>query len=197
MKHELPKLPWQADALTGAISATTIDFHYGKHTRTYLENVDKLAAETPLSELPLDGIVRVADGALLNNAAQAWNHLFYFDALSPSPKPASDKAFLAAVERCFGSVDVLKTKMEQSGAALFGSGWTWLVADSDNHLMVINTPNADTPLRMDGLRPCVSTCGSTRITLTIRIGVLTIFTTSGMLWTGRLWSVVFPESKRR
>lgn len=75
MKHELPKLPWQADALTGAISATTIDFHYGKHTRTYLENVDKLAAETPLSELPLDGIVRVADGALLNNAAQAWNHL--------------------------------------------------------------------------------------------------------------------------
>ena len=73
--------------------------------------------------------------------------------LSPSPKPASDKAFLAAVERCFGSVDVLKTKMEQSGAALFGSGWTWLVADSDNHLMVINTPNADTPLRMDGLRP--------------------------------------------
>ena len=87
MKHELPKLPWQADALTGAISATTIDFHYGKHTRTYLENVDKLAAETPLSELPLDGIVRVADGALLNNAAQAWNHLFYFDALSPSPKP--------------------------------------------------------------------------------------------------------------
>ena len=80
MKHELPKLPCQADALTGAISATTIDFHYGKHTRTYLENVDKLAAETPLSELPLDGIVRVADGALLNNAAQAWNHLFYFDA---------------------------------------------------------------------------------------------------------------------
>ena len=78
MKHGLPKLPWQADALTGAISATTIDFHYGKHTRTYLENVDKLAAETPLSELPLDGIVRVADGALLNNAAQAWNHLFYF-----------------------------------------------------------------------------------------------------------------------
>lgn len=153
MKHELPKLPWQAGAFTGAISATTIDFHYGKHTRTYLENVDKLAAETPLSELPLDGIVRVADGALLNNAAQAWNHLFYFDALSPSPKPASDKAFLAAVERCFGSVDVLKTKMEQSGAALFGSGWTWLVADSDNHLMVINTPNADTPLRMDGLRP--------------------------------------------
>lgn len=153
MKHELPKLPWQADALTGAISATTIDFHYGKHTRTYLENVDKLAAETPLSELPLDGIVRVTDGALLNNAAQAWNHLFYFDALSPSPKPASDKAFLAAVERCFGSVDVLKTKMEQSGAALFGSGWTWLVADSDNHLMVINTPNADTLLRMDGLRP--------------------------------------------
>lgn len=70
MKHELPKLPWQADALTGAISATTIDFHYGKHTRTYLENVDKLAAETPLSELPLDGIVRVADGALLNNAAR-------------------------------------------------------------------------------------------------------------------------------
>ena len=125
--------------MTGAISATTIDFHYGKHTRTYLENVDKLAAETPLSELPLDGIVRVTDGALLNNAAQAWNHLFYFDALSPSPKPASDKAFLAAVERCFGSVDVLKAKMEQSGAALFGSGWTWLVADS--------------PLRMDGLRP--------------------------------------------
>lgn len=153
MKHELPKLPWQADALTGAISATTIDFHYGKHTRTYLENVEKLAAETPLSELPLDGIVRVADGALLNNAAQAWNHLFYFDALSPSPKPASGKAFLAAVERCFGSVDALKTKMEQSGAALFGSGWTWLVADSGNHLMVINTPNADTPLRMDGLRP--------------------------------------------
>ena len=120
MKHELPKLPWQADALTGAISATTIDFHYGKHTRTYLENVDKLAAETPLSELPLDGIVRVADGALLNNAAQAWNHLFYFDALSPSPKPASDKAFLAAVERCFGSVDVLKT---------VGSSVVWLRMD--------------------------------------------------------------------
>ena len=121
MKHELPKLPWQADALTGAISATTIDFHYGKHTRTYLENVDKLAAETPLSELPLDGIVRVADGALLNNAAQAWNHLFYFDALSPSPKPASDKAFLAAVERCFGSVD------DKDGAV--GSSVVWLRMD--------------------------------------------------------------------
>ena len=94
MRHELPKLPWQAEALTGAISATTIDFHYGKHTRTYLENVDKLAAETPLSELPLDGIVRVADGALLNNAAQAWNHLFYFDALSHRQSQPPTRLFL-------------------------------------------------------------------------------------------------------
>ena len=105
MKHELPKLPWQADALTGAISATTIDFHYGKHTRTYLENVDKLAAETPLSELPLDGIVRVADGALLNNAAQAWNHIFYFFTFSPDGGGEPEGELRKAIDRDFGSFD--------------------------------------------------------------------------------------------
>ena len=125
MKHELPKLPWQADALTGAISATTIDFHYGKHTRTYLENVDKLAAETPLSELPLDGIVRVSDGALLNNAAQAWNHLFYFDALSPSPKPASDKQGFSC--RSGAVLRVGRCAEDKDGAV--GSSVVWLRMD--------------------------------------------------------------------
>ena len=121
MKHELPKLPWQADALTGAISATTIDFHYGKHTRTYLENVDKLAAETPLSELPLDGIVRVADGALLNNAAQAWNHLFYFDALAKASLRQGFSCRSGAVLR------VGRCAEDKDGAV--GSSVVWLRMD--------------------------------------------------------------------
>lgn len=152
MTHKLPALPYSS--LEPAMSATTISFHYGKHTLAYLENVDKLTAGSKLEGKPLPCIVHAAEGgALLNNAAQAWNHLFFFASLSPSPTKPSDKRFLDAVGHSFGSMEALTAKMEANAMSVFGSGWTWLVADADGHLLTFNTANADTPLRMEGMRP--------------------------------------------
>lgn len=152
MTHKHPTLPYSA--LNPAMSATTIGFHFGKHTLTYLDNVDKLTAGSPLEGMPLPDIVRAAEsGVLLNNAAQAWNHLFFFSALSPSPSKPTDGRFLDAVGNSFGSMAAMTAKMEENAMAVFGSGWTWLVADDNGHLLSFNTANAGTPLRMEGMRP--------------------------------------------
>lgn len=153
MKHELPKLPYGQDALAQVLSEETLNFHYGKHEKTYIDNLNKLIAGTDFENKPLEEIVRTSEGGLFNNAAQAWNHLFYFLALSPDGKAKPEGALLEAIERDFSSLDAFKEKFEAAGLSLFGSGWVWLAADADGRLSIIQGKNAETPLTASGLKP--------------------------------------------
>jgi Fe-Mn family superoxide dismutase len=144
----LPPLPWPETALQPLISARTIAFHHGKHHRAYVENLVKLVRGTPLAGVPLDAIVRRTAGrgeqtAIFNNAAQAWNHTFYWHSLKPKPAPAGG-TLLRLLRRDLGGPDGAKRALVQAGAAQFGSGWAWLVADRGT-LKVVKTANAETP----------------------------------------------------
>ena len=153
MKHELPNLPYAQDALKQVLSKETLDFHYEKHERTYIENLNKLIEGTKYAELPLEEIVRRSDGAVFNNAAQAWNHLFYFFALSPSGKREPMGGLAETITSQFGSVDAFKEKFEAAGVTLFGSGWVWLSVDDEGKLLITQGKNAETPLTTGGLTP--------------------------------------------
>jgi len=155
MKFELPRLPYAPDALTPAISAQTVEYHYGKHTKAYIDNVNKLVEGTAMSNMALEQIVKIADpGPLFNNAAQAWNHLLYFSQFNPNGEhePDAKSALAKQINKQFGSFDELKRQMIAAGTALFGSGWVWLSADMDGQLFITITSNAGTPLT-DGLTP--------------------------------------------
>lgn len=153
MKHELPELPYANDALAQVLSEETLNYHYGKHERAYFDNLNKLIEGTEYADMPLEDIVRKADGAVFNNAAQAWNHLFYFLALSPKGAVEPSGALKSALVEQFGSVDAFKEKFEAAGASLFGSGWVWLSKDKAGKLMITQGKNAETPLRDEGLVP--------------------------------------------
>jgi Fe-Mn family superoxide dismutase len=154
----LPPLPYAPDALEPVISAETIGFHYGKHHRAYFDNLAKLTAGTPFAAKSLEELIVATQGdaarePLFNNAAQAWNHNFYWRSLSPSPTvPAAP--LRAAIERDFGTTDALCDRLAAASAARFGSGWGWLVADRGK-LAVISTSNADTPL-LRGVTPLLT-----------------------------------------
>jgi len=149
---ELGALPWDAAALAPVISAETISFHYGKHHKGYLDNLVKLIAGTALEGQPLDAIVKAAAGkpeqvAIFNNAAQVWNHDFYWNSLSPKGGGAPGAALRERIEAAFGSVAELRTAFLAASAAQFGSGWVWLAQErSGGKLAVLKTGNADTPL---------------------------------------------------
>jgi Fe-Mn family superoxide dismutase len=147
-----PPLPYAQEALAPAISRETIEYHYGKHTKTYFENVNRLSADTNYEGMTLEQMVRHSEGELYQNAAQAWNHVFYFAALAPHGQNAPQGRLLHAIERDFESVDRLKQMMVEKGVKQFGSGWVWLAKDTRGKLTVTSTPNADNPLR-DHLRP--------------------------------------------
>ncbi len=155
MKHLMPQLPYASNALAPALSAETLNFHYGKHLQTYVDNLNKLIAGTDYEGMSLEEIVCKADGALFNNAAQTWNHAFYFSTFSPSPRPMS--AHLTThIAQSFGSVETFKEKMLNAAAGLFGAGWTWLVADKKGgELSIVNESNAGCPLR-NGLCPLLT-----------------------------------------
>ena len=148
----MPELPYAPEALAPKMSRDTLDYHYGKHLQTYVDNLNRLIPGTPYAEMPLDEIVRRADGAVFNNAAQAWNHAFFFEQLSPQPQREPSPELRAAIDRDFGSLDALVTRMNQAAAGLFGSGWVWLAADRQGHLSILAEPNAGNPLRK-GLIP--------------------------------------------
>lgn len=146
MTFSLPELPYGKDELTPTISAETLDYHYGKHHNTYVTKLNKLVEGTELAAKTLEEIIAEADGGLFNNAAQVWNHTFYWNCLSPQGGGAPGGRLLEAVERDFGSYEAFKEAFAQAAVTLFGSGWAWLVLDGDE-LKITQTSNADLPLR--------------------------------------------------
>ena len=147
MEHKLPELPYAKNALAPHISAETLEYHYGKHHATYVANLNKLIAGTEFADLSLEDIVKKASGGIFNNAAQVWNHTFYWNSLSPKGggEPTGDLA--NAVVKSFGSFAQLKEKLSAAAVTQFGSGWAWLVKSPDGSLAVEQTSNAATPLR--------------------------------------------------
>jgi Fe-Mn family superoxide dismutase len=146
MAFELMKLPFEEAALEPYISAETVSFHYGKHHAGYVNKLNALIAGTPFEALPLLNIIRQADGATFNNAAQVFNHDFYWKGLSPAAtEPSVELTDL--IERDFGSMAAFKEAFLGAAAGLFGSGWTWLVLRDDRMLVIEQTSNADTPVR--------------------------------------------------
>lgn len=147
MNFTLPTLPYAANALEPAISQRTIDFHYGKHHQTYVNNLNALVQGTAFENASLEDIIRQADGPIFNNAAQTWNHTFYFMQFSPNGKTAPDGPLADAIQAQWQSLDTFKVEFNKAGAALFGSGWVWLAKNQDGKLEIVKTSNADNPMR--------------------------------------------------
>jgi Fe-Mn family superoxide dismutase len=144
MKHELPKLPFAQDALEPLISAETLEYHYGKHHAKYVSTLNELISGTELELRSLEEIVQKASGKVFNNAAQAWNHTFYWNCLTPdSSEPEPPLA--AVIDQQFGSVDQFKQQFTDAATSLFGSGWVWLVKDATGKLTIEQGGNAETP----------------------------------------------------
>ena len=146
VKFALPALPYATDALAPIMSKETIDYHYGKHFKTYIDNTNRLIAGTPYEGMGLEEIVKKSSGAIFNNAAQALNHRIYFDGLTPTPKPMPDR-LEECIIRDFGSVDIFNRQFADMAVGVFGSGWVWLVEDEKGRLFVVPTKDADNPLR--------------------------------------------------
>lgn len=145
-------LPYAYDALEPYISAETLHFHHDMHYAGYVVKLEELVAGTRYESMSLEDIIRESDGAIFNNAAQAWNHVFYFEQLSRHGYHTPNGRLLRAIEDTFGSVDELRRRMTTAATSLFGSGWVWLAADYDGRLYIVSKPNAGTPLT-DGLTP--------------------------------------------
>ena len=146
------ELPYAYDALAPQLSEETLRYHHDKHYAGYVAKLNELILDTPYEGQPLEDIILAADGAVYNNAAQAWNHAFYFEQLSPDPQRVPPGALADAVDRTFGSFDALRERMNREAVGLFGSGWVWLAADRPVVLVVVSGPNAGNPLRQ-GLVP--------------------------------------------
>ena len=146
MKHELPALPYALDALAPTLSQETLEYHYGKHHQTYVTNLNNLIPGTEFESMSLEDIVMKSSGGVFNNAAQVWNHTFYWNCLSPNGGGAPSGALAAALAAQFGSFEEIKEHFNQAGATNFGSGWTWLVKNADGSLEIFNTSNAGTPM---------------------------------------------------
>jgi superoxide dismutase, Fe-Mn family len=152
MTFSLPSLPYAEDALEPVISKQTIEFHYGKHHLTYVNNLNKLIEGTKFEKLGLEEIILEAEGGIFNNAAQVWNHTFYWNCLSPNGGGEPSGEFAEAINEEFGSFDVFKEKFLVAATTLFGSGWAWLVKNKENKLEIVQTSNANNPLT-EGLTP--------------------------------------------
>lgn len=146
MAFELPPLPYANNALEPHISAETIEYHYGKHHQTYVTNLNNLVPGTEFENQTLEQIIAKSSGGIFNNAAQIWNHTFYWNGLTPNGKDSVSGALAEAINQAFGSFEEFKTKFTQSATTNFGSGWTWLVKNADGKLDIVNTSNAGCPL---------------------------------------------------
>tara|TARA_R110002050_G_scaffold1244_4_gene8597 strand:+ start:31438 stop:32019 length:582 start_codon:yes stop_codon:yes gene_type:complete len=146
MAFELPPLPYADNALEPTISAETISFHYGKHHQSYVTNLNNLVPGTEFENSTLEEIIMKASGGIFNNAAQIWNHTFYWNGLTPNGKDAVSGDLATAIDATFGSFAEFKAKFSTSAATNFGSGWTWLVKNADGSLAIVNTSNAGSPL---------------------------------------------------
>lgn len=146
---ELPPLPFAENALEPFISAQTISFHYGKHHKTYVDNVNKLKSGTEFEDAGLVDMIMNAQGPLFNNAAQVWNHTFYWNCLAPKSSPQPKNELLEAILAKFGTFENFQKEFTAAALAAFGSGWVWLVDDAGEGLKIVATSNADNPLRND------------------------------------------------
>lgn len=156
MNFQLPKLPYELNALEPVISQRTLEFHYGKHHQAYVNNLNNLVAGTKFENATLETIVMEADGGLFNNGAQIWNHTFYFMSFSSKGGGVPSGIFAETIIKDFGSFAEFKDKFSKSAATLFGSGWVWLVRKQDGTLDIIQESNAGNPLKR-GLKP-ILTC---------------------------------------
>lgn len=147
MKFELPALPYALNALEPHMSAKTLEFHWGKHHAAYINNLNNLIAGTPMENDTLEEIVKKSEGPIFNNAAQAWNHTFFFYTLSPNGKKEPGGKLAEAIQRDFGSFEKMKEEFAKAGATLFGSGWAWLSANKEGKLEITQGPNAQNPLK--------------------------------------------------
>lgn len=146
MEHKLPPLPYSMDALQPHISRETLEFHYGRHHQAYVTNLNGLIKGTEFENLQLEDIVKKASGPVFNNAAQVWNHTFYWNCLAPKAGGKPGGAVAAAIDKKWHSFDAFKEAFSKSAASNFGSGWTWLVKKADGSVDIVNTSNAGTPL---------------------------------------------------
>lgn len=151
MAFELPALPYGKDALEPHMSANTFDFHHGKHHNTYVVNLNKLIEGGPHANASLEEIIKATAGdaakaGMFNNAAQVWNHTFFWNSMKPKGGGAPTGDLAKKIDEAFGSLDGFKDKFKDAGATQFGSGWAWLVVGADGKLEVVKTPNAENPM---------------------------------------------------
>ncbi len=149
MIHQLPTLPYALDALAPHISKETLEYHYGKHHKTYVDNLNKLIPGTEFENKSLEDIIKTSTGGIFNNAAQVWNHTFYWLCLAPNAGGEPTGAVAEAIHAEFGSFAAFKEKFSTTAATTFGSGWAWLVKNKEGKLEIISTSNAATPLTTD------------------------------------------------
>jgi Fe-Mn family superoxide dismutase len=146
MEHKLPELPYALDALAPTISKETLEYHYGKHHQTYITNLNNLIKGGEFENASLEDIIKGSSGGIFNNAAQVWNHTFYWFGLTPNGKGAPEGALADAINAKWGSFDEFKKAFNAVAAGTFGSGWAWLVKTADGSLDLVSTSNAATPL---------------------------------------------------
>lgn len=153
--HALPDLPYAENALEPHISAETLQYHYGKHHATYVDKLNGLIPGTEFESATLEEIIMKSSGGIFNNAAQVWNHTFYWNCLSPNGGGEPSAELADAINSTFGSVDAFKEQFSTSAVNNFGSGWTWLVKNADGSLEIVNTSNAANPMT-DGKQPLLT-----------------------------------------
>ncbi|MBC3767225.1 superoxide dismutase [Neptunicella marina] len=156
MAFELPALPYAKDALEPHISAETLEFHHGKHHATYVTKLNGLIAGTDLESKSLEDIVRSSEGGIFNNAAQIWNHTFYWNSLSPNGGGAPTGALADAINAKWGSFEAFQEAFNDKAVNNFGSSWTWLVKTASGDLDIVNTSNAGTPITEAGVTPLMT-----------------------------------------
>lgn len=147
MIHELPKLPYDLSALQPVISKETLEYHYGKHHKAYVDNLNKLIKDTEFADESLENIIMKSSGGIFNNAAQDWNHTFYWNCLTPNGRGEPSGALADAIKKEFGSLDEFKKLFTQTAITTFGSGWGWLAKDAQGKLTIMSTSNADLPMK--------------------------------------------------
>lgn len=156
MAFNLPELPYAMDALQPHISKETLEFHYGKHHNAYVTNLNNLTEGTDNANKSLEEIIMSSEGGLFNNAAQVWNHTFYWNSMSPNGGGEPSGAIADAINKAFGDFATFKQKFSEAAATQFGSGWAWLVKNGAGELSIVKTANAENPMTSD-LKP-ILTC---------------------------------------
>ena len=155
MTFTLPALPYALDALVPHMSKETLEYHYGKHHQTYVTNLNQLVPDTEFAKMTLEEIIKKASGGIFNNAAQVWNHSFFWKCLTPTGSLEPRGALLAAIKAAFGSFSAFKTQFTDTAIKTFGSGWAWLVQDISGKLQIMSTSNAGNPMT-SGLKPLLT-----------------------------------------